>query len=1232
MSQTEELQTADESELIVKTQTEACAKGLIVSGGGKEGIFVKDVLHESPASTIPCMREGDQILSATVFFDDIRYEDALQILEHAKPYKVQFCLKRKSPATSAIEVSAAEPLNITPGETGTTVERGRTKTPRRQEARISWPKFPSFTRERKMYFKRSHSTSEAEEQKTLDMSPTTSDTESPNKSQEPLKTKTKRSKIKLPSLGMRSLKGKSMDQHDNDTVAETSEHLEVTEKYLTEKEIPEICALDANGIKDTSKVNDKSSFPNVTGPEVEISQYKAELIALDKTLKTADISICGPKSGDILVEPGEEQIKNKRTPEGKRRKKKLRSELKVNISGKEKGDISPEPQAMAPQTLILKASPHGLGPEFQFELHTSEAGVRTPEDLELRDAPVSPNVISHAELKGRQLSIDISTQKIDSNRSSVKVEVKKPKERITDKAQQLKSEDDQKAGPEGTSENVQPTASLHMQAPTLEMETESREKSLLSPTIKSVLKPYEAKMEPPAVLAHAEKSKIKMSKKGDPELGMAPVDVPARKEAVGEQKASKIEAEKIIKGKSKHVPEQETHSIITRRQQVEMSKKGIQPRSSETEMQTPKFDSGDVYASDKDSPFLKGDVHMSKPQTETKDTELEQPTQGKKTELYKPKIPKSVISLPNVKTTEREDDLNKSDKTTTEAEASILQPVTGIKITETKSELDLSQSIRKTDTPQMEIKATRIHPELDVDNVIGAMSKSKLHEFKLPKINLSDLDVHEKITMTDVKESKGKSITTAEISHSKGEMHKEETPLHIQLREDTEIQPIRGTAPKGKFKIPCIEKGTEATPVQVDVHFTEEHLSLPGEIGNEIKRIKLHPSNTHVEGEDIQTRSNLNITKFKLPKMEISGFDTHHQITKTELFFDDVPQKTIKSAKTEIKEPMLRDKEKYRDTEIRRAADTFQIPSIEKPKTIFSTTTDITKAEAPKIEGDITLPTMEISLPKADLDVKSPEISTTANIKMPKPQLEAEGQDKDVDIEGSHGKFKMPSFKMPKFGFSTTKVQAEAPEISTDIAIPDIDAPSGKEGVDIDAPIDDIKAPNADIEKPDSQSQLSKMPDLDISLPKVKGTEIGIQLPKAHAGVSVSKPDLEVKGPEVEFKAPALEGKVDVPEIEAKGGRGKFQLPHMKLPSFGISTPDIKVPKIKGDTTLPTVDIPLPKADLDVKSPEIRTTADVKIPKPQLTVSGEKPAVDLMGPSMDIEGKGTETEESKAQR
>lgn len=38
---------------------------------------------------------GDQILSATVYFDNMSYEDAIQILEHAQAYKVKLCLKRK---------------------------------------------------------------------------------------------------------------------------------------------------------------------------------------------------------------------------------------------------------------------------------------------------------------------------------------------------------------------------------------------------------------------------------------------------------------------------------------------------------------------------------------------------------------------------------------------------------------------------------------------------------------------------------------------------------------------------------------------------------------------------------------------------------------------------------------------------------------------------------------------------------------------------------------------------------------------------------------------------------------------------------------------------------------------------------------------------------------------------------------------------------------------------------
>lgn len=43
------------------------------------------------------MREGDQLLSAKVYFDNVKYEDALKILQCAEPYKVSFQLKRTVP-------------------------------------------------------------------------------------------------------------------------------------------------------------------------------------------------------------------------------------------------------------------------------------------------------------------------------------------------------------------------------------------------------------------------------------------------------------------------------------------------------------------------------------------------------------------------------------------------------------------------------------------------------------------------------------------------------------------------------------------------------------------------------------------------------------------------------------------------------------------------------------------------------------------------------------------------------------------------------------------------------------------------------------------------------------------------------------------------------------------------------------------------------------------------------
>lgn len=56
---------------------------------------------------------GDQVLSATVYFDNMSYEDAIQILEHAQAYKVKLCLKRKPDITETEPIIESDVIPVT---------------------------------------------------------------------------------------------------------------------------------------------------------------------------------------------------------------------------------------------------------------------------------------------------------------------------------------------------------------------------------------------------------------------------------------------------------------------------------------------------------------------------------------------------------------------------------------------------------------------------------------------------------------------------------------------------------------------------------------------------------------------------------------------------------------------------------------------------------------------------------------------------------------------------------------------------------------------------------------------------------------------------------------------------------------------------------------------------------------------------------------------------------------
>ncbi|KAA8589304.1 hypothetical protein FQN60_012669 [Etheostoma spectabile] len=292
-----------ESGLIVKTAKDGCAEGLVYGGGGKEGIFIKEVVPESPASKSLKLKEGDQILSATVYFDNVSYEDAIQILEHAQAYRVKLCLKRKPDITeteTAIETDAIPEEDVYAPEMR---EQGKTK--RRGDARISWPKFPSFGKGKKSRFIRSHSSSEADEQRKLELSPTTSETESPIKSQDALKGK-KKQKTKFSVLTKR---GRISSSEDQDTDAPTSAQMVSPECFESPTgETPQIYATE--DLKVVEDLRREQNDQKLTEPQTV--KHKVELITIDSTLKTEDLTV---------ALAGQGSPSGIKSPDGKKKKK-----------------------------------------------------------------------------------------------------------------------------------------------------------------------------------------------------------------------------------------------------------------------------------------------------------------------------------------------------------------------------------------------------------------------------------------------------------------------------------------------------------------------------------------------------------------------------------------------------------------------------------------------------------------------------------------------------------------------------------------------------------------------------------------------------------------------------------------------------------------------------------------------------------------------------------------------
>ncbi|XP_049918178.1 neuroblast differentiation-associated protein AHNAK-like [Epinephelus moara] len=1239
-----------ESGLIVKTAKDGCAEGLVYGGGGREGIFIKEVVPESPASKSLKLKEGDQILSATVYFDNVSYEDAIQILEHAQAYKVKLCLKRKPNIT---ETEPTIESDVIPEEDVYAPEmREQGKTKRRGDARISWPKFPSFGKGRKSRFTRSHSSSEADEQRKLELSPTTSDTESPIKSQDALKGK-KKHKVKLSALTKR---GRISSSEDQDTDAPTTTQMISPECLESPSgETPQIYAEDLRREQTDQKLT-----------EPQTVQHKVELIDIDSTVKTADLT---------AALAGQESPSGIKSPDGKK-KKKERSELKLKILGKDK---SYKKDAKA------KSSPK--------RLKTLGASIEIADQPGNEKSDVIPSLDSQTRPQGDQLALDGNTQIISSDSSRIiptksgttQMETSAPKVEleISDvlliqkspqkgKDKDMKQKQETKIGPtfklpkigfcDLETEEIIPKNNVNVEEGTTEIEqvtaegTEVKEDPYerLSKSTRSRTKlPKREDIEIPGMEDKFTKptaKRIKEPKAGytgnyediQAETVQLSIDVDSVKEAV-----SKLPGFKLPKVDTSGVPIPEEITVIDANAQrisvktptktkheTHLSKFDVaaSPGISKTSVNLPKITPTDLSSEEL---LIETRVDFNKPEKKYKT----EPKQGDG-EVYKREhivIPgkESACEVATLQTQGTEGIKSEYESTATFKSKKMTMPRFGI------AKPDIRIPDIGTDLPKQTIS------EQKVDNVKGErtiffqevkVSKTEtgnkmggvISDVRIPEIE--GIEYIDSVVGSPAKKDAGIKLTgLGDNLHAAGPKSDLSFPEIRDEIKDAEAEEHKFKLPKFGAVTPNIsvtvpDAGKDMTidgaETEKDGRFKMPTLSMPKVIG---PKIDLSLSKKDVDISLLEAKAETELTD--IPEVDVS-------LGKINL--------SLPEQKMEVEKPELEIKPWQTEGELDGHGRKFKMPKLG---------IKMPKLKGPEFDLSLSKKDVDVTLPEAKAEIKLPEAPKTdvtlgnVDVSIPeqkmeteKPELEIQPLRTEGELDGQGGKFKIPKFvvkipkvKGPEFDFSSSKkdVNVTLPEAKAEIRLPEtpkIDASLGKAEVLIPEAKVEVRKPEVKVQTLQTNVELEghggkfQVPKFGISMPKVKGPEIHFGLSKKDGDVTPLEATAEVKSPEatevdvslgkadvslpmgkIEVKKPELEIKPLQSEVELDGQGSKF-----KMSKLGVSMPKVKGPEIHfglskkdGDGTLPEA-----KAEVDVPGVKLKEpSAKVKVKAPEIHVA-----------------------------
>uniref|UniRef100_A0A671TFG1 PDZ domain-containing protein n=1 Tax=Sinocyclocheilus anshuiensis TaxID=1608454 RepID=A0A671TFG1_9TELE len=1243
------------TKIIVKTVKEVCAEGLVVSGG-KDGIFIKEVEPESPASKHLSVKEGDQILSATVYFDNVSYEDALQILEHAQPYKVAFCLKRK-PAPRTQEDAETERPDITI---------------------VIIILFIIFLITE--YCKAIDEHSEKKKEKVLSSDYAFSKPE-----------------VKM------SLVGHGLDQETAiEGLKVQASNLEA-EVILPSGSVDEVI-LEAKEKESEFKLKKrKIPFP------------KFETLPVDAEIKTKDTDPSSQGSRFMMpkFEFSFQKLKGPEFKKGASRTDAEKSEVPLKHdkeSAEGKADI---PEASVEMEVTLKM-PKMPSSDHEF----SEQDIKAPEinvergDTSMAVGEVDVNLESDLKIQTTEMLKDDSTM----GGSQIKFKLptfKLPKFRSS--SSKVKAEIMDLRGEEITLEtedlitSVEPSdVKIDSNVPGQELKkpsisadqtkVDSGDQYTLSLTEARISKAEGYISLPEAKLGEVSQatleSKIdqevglkdtgmKMKKTGFslPKFGFSKPDIKAPEIDVSLAQVDTSKPESDLK-----IKEQILNITVSN---VEDDQKDTTALGATAKFQLPSINipkiGGQATKEEKTMPVV--DIAVKGPEVTGPDTQIKISGEAPSVDIKRPhlategqsvsvdlnvedaelggqggkfKMPKFGIGLPKVKgfdlSTSKTDDITevkqihitKPEITTEgmvqppEQDSKFLDvqikpsPEFGFSKPEVKApEVDVS--IQKTDIPipegsmdleeaNVDIKVSKMESDQKGSTIFGSPTKFKLPSISLPKFGVKSQKVALDINVAD-SELEGTNIKT-DISKPdvKLEVQTPKSEAKVEGSADMPEVDSKGLQVKVKrssFSFPKFgfSKPDTATP-EVNISVPKAEVSIP-EVNVPVKEQTAEVTLPGGEAEQKDLMIVSSPTEFKLPEVNLPKFGVKTSKGTVSLPSAD---KDIKGIGITVHEPDIKLSGQIQKTEL-------DVKEIETDIHATIREIDVHLAEGKvilpqpdvdvqdiSIEGkadmsevdlkghDVKLKKPSFSLPKfgfSKTDIKGQDVDAIqpkADMSMQEGNIPVEDKDAEITITDevkkqgdttTQTKFKLPSINLPKFGLKYPKATADIPAAEVDIKEPEISFPEKGEVQTTDTETNiDIKGPSADVD--------IKVKEIDDD-----GTGSKFKLPKFVIGMPKVK-EIEIEGKEINIETGLLckenvnvqQPGVEIQNVTIEGKTDKDEVDSkglkVKLPKLGFSKPDLKAPEV--DVSLPKADMGTSVGNVDVS----KQSADIKLPEQDL--------------------------------